>query len=378
MEFIITLALLLVLLANAKIAGEICERLGYNAVLGELFLGFLLGPSFFGILDPHHEIIAFLAEVGVLFLLFEIGLESRLTALLRVGLKATRVAVIGVIFPFVFGWGMFALLGYPSLVSILVGATMTATSIGITMRVFADMKKVDTPEGRIILGAAVIDDILGLLILSVLVGLVQGGGFSLSYVLWIFLLSLFFLVGMILTGIAYIPPMTQYVSKLKTRDAVLCFSLVLAGIFGILAYEIGLAVIVGSFLCGLLLASTSHKEYLHHRVSSIATLIVPFFFLAAGAQVSLDAFMHMHSLLLISGLFVLACIGKIISGIAAHGNASSLVVGIGMIPRGEVGLIFAQYGLTYSLLDAQLYSVLVAVIVLTTFVTPIMLKKVIV
>src|SRR3989338_4015563 len=160
MDFILTLALLLILLANAKIAGEICERIGYNAVLGELLLGTLLGPSLLGILNPSNEIIAFLAEVGVLFLLFEIGLESNLKALLRVGIRATMVAIIGVVCPMILGFGMFMFLGYSFLVSLLVGATMTATSVGITMRVFSDLKKVDTVEGRIILGAAVIDDVI--------------------------------------------------------------------------------------------------------------------------------------------------------------------------------------------------------------------------
>ncbi len=376
MDFITTLALLLVLLANAKIAGEICERLGYNAVLGELLLGFLFGPSLLGILDPHHEILAFLAEVGVLFLLFEIGLESSLTALLKVGLRATMVALIGVLFPFALGWGMFAFLGYPVLVSLLVGATMTATSVGITMRVFADMKKVDSSEGRIILGAAVIDDVLGLLILSVLVGLVQGQGFSLGIVTKILLMSVAFLVGSVLVGIAYLPLMSDYIGSLKTREAVTCLGLVFAGLLGILAHEFGLAAIVGAFLGGLLLARTPHKEALHQRIMGISGLFVPFFFLLAGAQVSGSAFSSLNSFFLIMALFFLACFGKILSGIAARGVAAPLVVGIGMIPRGEVGLIFAQYGLTYSLLDTLLYSVLVAVIVLTTFVTPILLKKV--
>ena len=375
MDFILTLALLLILLANAKIAGEICERIGYNAVLGELLLGTLLGPSLLGILNPSNEIIAFLAEVGVLFLLFEIGLESNLKALLRVGIRATMVAIIGVVCPMILGFGMFMFLGYSFLVSLLVGATMTATSVGITMRVFSDLKKVDTVEGRIILSAAVIDDVLGLLILAIIAGLAQGQELSIYNIGKILLLSVGFLIITILLGVVIMPSIFDYIGKLKAKEAIVCFSLVFAGFLGIFAQEIGLAAIVGVFLAGLLLTRTNYAKELHFKINSISSIFIPFFFIVAGAHISLTAFTSLNSLTIILVLLLLACIGKIASGLAVKNVASSLIVGIGMIPRGEVGLIFAQYGLTYSLIDSSLYSVLVTVILLTTFITPILLKK---
>ncbi len=375
MDFVTTLALIVVMLANAKLAGEICERLGYNAVLGELFMGFLFGPSLLGLLG-NNEIITFFAELGALFLLFEIGLESSLTELLKVGLRATSVATIGVIVPFVLGWAVFTFLGYSPIISLLVGATLTATSVGITSRVLSDMKKVDTPEGRIILGAAVIDDVMGLLILSTIVGLVHGSGISIPHILKVMFITLVFLIGLVLVGVAYIPYVGHHIGRLQSKEAVFIFGVVIAGLLGILANTLGLAAIVGAFIAGLLLARTQHKQHLHHRITGVSAFFVPFFFLTAGANVSLDAFLSWQSFGFIMLLFIIACIGKFVSGIAAWGVARPVVVGVGMIPRGEVGLIFAQYGLTYAIVDAQLYSVLVTVIVLTTFVTPILLKRV--
>lgn len=374
MEFITTLALLIVLLANAKLAGEISERLGYNAVLGELLIGFLFGSGMLGLLDVHHEVLVFFAELGALFLLFEIGLESSLTALLKVGARATGVAVIGVTVPFVLGWGLFAFLGYATIEALLVGATLTATSVGITSRVLAEMKQLDTPEGRIILGAAVIDDVIGLLILSVIVSLMQGTAVSLLGITSTLAITTALLMGIVLVGVAFVPHAGAWLGKLRTKEGAFCLSVFFAGALGILANSLGLAVIVGAFIAGLLLARTPLKEKLVQSTSSASAFFVPFFFLLAGAHVSPEAFLSWHSLLFIGGIFLIACIGKIVSGIAARGVASPWVVGVGMIPRGEVGLIFAQYGLTYSIIGAEMYALLVTVVVLTTFVTPIALK----
>ncbi len=377
-QFVITAATIIIILILAKLFGEIFEKFGQSAVLGELLVGAVLGPSLLGLIQPgQNEILTFLSEIGVILLLFEVGLESNVYKLLKSGLTSTLVACIGVATPMILGWIYFDMAGHPSTVSLFVGATFTATSVGITMRVLSDMKKIDTDEGRIILGAAVIDDVIGLIILSVVTGIVEAGKVSLLGIGKITLYSVAFLTITTWIGIKYAPKLFRLINKMKVRGSIVVLAFAMSLILAIFANQIGLATVVGAFAAGLILERTEQKEHILTNIQPVADMFVPFFFVMAGAYMQVELLGDMKNLIFILILTVIAIIGKIVAGLGAIGTkASKLAIGVGMIPRGEVGLIFATFGLNSHLIDSQLYAVLVMVIILTTFLTPPVLKPI--
>jgi Kef-type K+ transport system membrane component KefB len=370
------LGLVVVWLA-AKLAGEGMERLGQTAVLGELLAGVVIGPGGLGLVQES-EVIHALAELGVLILLFEVGLESDLGGLLHAGLQATLVAVVGVALPFAAGFGVMQALGHPPLLAVFVGATLTATSVGITARVLADLGRLQDGAAAVVLGAAVVDDILGLIILAVVTGVAQTGGVSAGSIALLTAKALVFLVVALVLGRRLAPVLIGWIGRLQARGTLIVYSLVFAMTLAALADRIGLATIIGAFAAGLVLATTERRAHIEERVKPVADLLVPVFFVTIGMKVEpalLDPFGQEAGLGMALLLTAVAIVSKLATGLAVYRKAvRRWVVGVGMVPRGEVGLIFAGAGLAAGVIDEGLYSALVVAVMLTTFVAPPWLK----
>jgi Kef-type K+ transport system membrane component KefB len=370
------LGLVLVWLA-AKVAGEGMERIGQTAVLGELLAGVLIGPGVLGLVHESEALHA-LAELGVLILLFEVGLESDLDELLKAGLQATLVAVVGVILPFAAGYTVMHWFGYPPLVAVFVGATFTATSVGITARVLTDLGRLRDPAANVVLGAAVVDDILGLIILAVVTGAAQTGSVSPGSVAFLTGKAVAFLVVALLVGLRLAPTLIGWIGRLRARGTLVVYSVVFAMALAAVADLIGLATIIGAFAAGLILAKTDRRAHIEERIKPVADLFVPVFFVTVGMKVEpamLNPFAANAQLGLALLLTGLAVASKLAAGLAVYQpGVRRWPVAVGMVPRGEVGLIFAGTGLAVGVVAADLYSALVVAVMLTTFVAPPWLK----
>jgi Na+:H+ antiporter len=408
-----TFLFLALALIVARLAGFV-ERFGQPAVLGELLAGVLLGNLGVGFLDGmrHDALVGFLAELGVVILLFQIGLESSLASLRQVGARASIVAVVGVAVPFALGLlvGPILVPGQSFNAYLFVGATLAATSVGITGRVFRDLGVLESREARIVLGAAVIDDVLGLILLAVVSSLVAQGGVDPATVAWIVAQSVLFLVGAVALGRLLSPKLARALAKVHAGEG-MKFTLVLALGLALawVAHEIGLAAIVGAFAAGLflepayladfeepeivqqirpLLAQADGGAYSelrkildrhaqqHHAdlLGPLGYVFVPVFFIYTGMQVRLELFTQVNLLLTALALSVAAIAGKLASGLAA-GSARKWIVGWGMVPRGEVGLIFAAIGRELGAIDESTFSAVVLMVIVTTLITPPMLGK---
>lgn len=377
MEFRELLVGLVLVWVAAKVAGEGMERIGQTAVLGELLAGVLIGPGGLGLVHESDALHA-LAELGVLILLFEVGLESDLNQLLRAGAQATLVAVVGVVLPLALGFGVMRWFGHSGLVAVFVGATLTATSVGITARVFADLGRLQDAAARVVLGAAVVDDILGLIILAVVTGIAQTGGGSLAAVGLLTGKAVVFLVVAILVGIRLAPTIIRWIGLMKARGTLIVYSVVFAVALAALADLVGLATIIGAFAAGLVLATTERREHIEDRIKPVADLFVPIFFVSVGMKVQpgmLNPFAEHAQFGIAMLLTAVAVTSKLAAGLAVYQKAvRRWVVGVGMVPRGEVGLIFAGAGLSAGVIAQDLYSALVVVVILTTFAAPPALK----
>jgi len=391
-----------IMLVLAKAGGEIFERAGQSAVLGELCAGIVLGNLVifgFNWAEPlkTNETIAALAELGVIILLFEVGLESDLKEMVEVGWSSLLVAVLGVTAPFFLGWAVSAYFipGEARLAHIFIGATLCATSVGITARVFKDLGKLATREARIILGAAVLDDVLGLLILAVVAGAIKaaGIGVALSFfdVALIALKSLAFLIGAIVIGHLLMPRMLHGAGRLETLGVLLTLAISCCLFLAWAAAKAGLAPIVGAFAAGLILDEVHYKHGrqperdLNDLLQPVSTVLVPIFFVLMGLKVDLRLFTRIDILGLAFALTVAAIVGKQICalGVVERG-VNRLAVGLGMIPRGEVGLIFAGIGATLMLpaasgasepvISSAIFGAVVIMVIITTLITPIALK----
>jgi Kef-type K+ transport system membrane component KefB len=370
------IGLVLVWLA-AKIAGEGMERIGQTAVLGELLAGVMIGP---GVLGLVHEsaVLHALAELGVLILLFEVGLESDLHELLRAGLQATLVAVVGVVVPFAAGFAVMAWLGFSPLVAVFIGATLTATSVGITARVLADLGRLQDPAAKVVLGAAVVDDILGLIILAVVTGIARSGSVSLATVGLMSAKAVVFLLVAIWAGVRLAPVLIGWIGQLHARGTLIVYSMIFAVALAAVADLIGLATIIGAFAAGLVLATTERREHIEARIKPVADLLVPVFFVTVGMKVQSampSPFAPNTQFGMAMVLTVVAIATKLVAGLAVYQTGvRRWPVGVGMVPRGEVGLIFAGAGLAASVIAEDLYAVVVVVVMLTTFAAPPWLK----
>lgn len=361
---------ILIVLIAAKAGGEIAERLRQPAVLGELVVGIMVGPSLLGWIDSTPVLTA-LAQLGVILLLFEVGLETDFDEVMRVGGIAMRVGVVGVALPFGLGYGGAIALGYSNLVGAFIGATLTATSVGITARVLSDMRKLGTNEGRIVIGAAVVDDVIGLIILAVMSGLAAGNGISIWAVVRTVFVAVAFLIVTLIAGQRVMPPLFRALSqRLRVRGilttAAFSFCLVLA----YSAEKLGLASIVGAFGAGVILSHTDQHREIRDRLTPVADLFIPIFFLSMGVLINARSLVKPSVLGLAGLLTAAAVVGKVLSGWVAPSSMSRLAIGTGMIPRGEVGVIFASFGLVSGVFTDDLYSAMLLVITLTTFLAP--------
>jgi Kef-type K+ transport system membrane component KefB len=372
--------LLVVMLGTAKVLGALAQRLGQPAVLGELVAGVILGRSVLGLVDPQTDVLHLFAELGVMILLFEIGLETNLRQLLQVGGAATVVALVGVTLPFALGYAVCRLLGFDTLVAVVAGATLTATSVGITARVLADLGRLQEPESHIILGAAVLDDVLGLVILAVVTGLTAGHTLTALRVATTTAIAFGFLAGTLLIGRLVVPSLVRAMSRIDLPGNPTMLAVMLAFGLAWLASVVGSAMIIGAFAAGLLLRETPQAHEIERGVAHLGHFFVPLFFVTVGAAVDVGVFNPLEPdnrpTLLIGGLLILvAVLGKWLAGYAPlwfKGNKH--LIGVGMIPRGEVGLIFAQTGLASGVLTSQLFSAVTMMVLVTTFIVPPLLK----
>jgi len=388
---------LAVILAAAKLGGDAAERIGQPAVLGELVVGVLVGNlSLVGIdwfqFIAANSTIEVLAQLGAVILLFEVGLESTVRDMLQVGARSLMVAVLGVVTPWALGWWIGALLlpEHSVYVHAFLGAVLTATSVGITARVLKDLGRSQSPEARIILGAAVIDDVLGLVVLAAVAAVIAAAdsGAALSYGALALVLgkALLFLFGALSLGVVLSPRLFSFASRLRGSGVLLATALVFCFTLAWLASAIGLAPIVGAYAAGLILEDLHYRDFakeerqLEDLVRPISSFLVPVFFVLMGMRVDLTTLMRPEILGLAMALTVAAVLGKQACALGALGaRLDWLSIGIGMIPRGEVGLIFANIGLTLvvrgeRIIDAATYSAVVIMVMVTTLITPPALK----
>jgi Kef-type K+ transport system membrane component KefB len=389
---------LALILFSAKVGGDLATRIGQPSVLGELLVGVVLGNlGLFGFhaFEPlkTDAMIDLLARLGVIVLLFEVGLESTVSQMLKVGASSFLVASLGVAAPFALGWGVGAWLlpTHSVYVHAFLGAALSATSVGITARVLKDLGKSQTTEARIILGAAVIDDVMGLVILAVVAGVIAAAdaGEAVSYAQFGFTLfkATAFLVGSLVLGLWVSPRLFKFASRLRASGVLLAIALSFCFFLAWLASAIGLAPIVGAFAAGLILEDTHYEELRHKEkltleelTKPIGQFLIPIFFVLMGARVELASFAQPGVPALAAGLIAAAIIGKQLCAFGVIGKGiDRLSIGIGMIPRGEVGLIFANLGLTLQvkgehIIDASTYAAVVLMVVVTTMVTPPALK----
>ncbi len=374
------LGLLVVMLGAAKLLGFLTTKIGQPAVLGELLAGVLIGKSALGFVDPSNETLHLLSELGVIILLFSIGLETDLKKLLKVGGASAAVALAGVALPFALGYATCRLLGLETLVAIVVGAAMTATSVGITARVLSDLGQMQSDEGQIVLGAAIFDDVIGLVILAVVTGLAGGEPVTPFGVAETTAVAFGFLITTMLVGRLIVPRLVGLVGHIDLPGTPTILALILAFALAWLAERVGSAMIIGAFAAGLLLVGTPRYHDIEAGVTRLGHFFVPLFFVTVGASVDVrvldptDA--ANHRTLMIAGLLVAGAVaGKFLAGYAPFWfRGRKALVGAGMIPRGEVGLIFAQMGLAGGVFDPGLFAAVTLVVMVTTFVAPPLLK----
>jgi Kef-type K+ transport system membrane component KefB len=372
--------LLVIILGGAKLLGTLAQWIGQPAVLGELVAGVLIGPSVLGIIDPKNEVLHLLAEVGVVLLLFEIGLATDLGKLLQVGGSSAVVAIVGVVLPFALGYCICYLLGLGNLVAVVAGAALTATSVGITARVLFDLGRLQEPESQIVLGAAILDDVVGLVILAVAKGLAQGREINLLSLCTTSGIAFGFLGVVLLGGRLLVPALFRLLGRTEVPGVNLTLALLL--LFGLawLADLAGCAVIIGAFAAGLLLRPIPAAKAIEQGTVHLGHFFVPLFFATVGAAVDVHVLNPLdpanRQTLLVGGLLLVAAVlGKFLAGYAPfwfRGRKS--VIGVGMVPRGEVGLIFAQMGLDSNVFDAGLFSAITLMVMVTTFLTPPLLQ----
>lgn len=406
---LIWIALLLFLAKSASLV----ERIGQPSVLGELVIGVIIGNLAligFSFFEPikSDQFLAFLSELGVIILLFQVGLGSNITQMRKVGLRAFLVATVGVVCPFVLGTYIVGPLLFPGLSSnvyLFLGAALTATSVGITARIFKDLNKLKTPEAQIVLGAAVIDDVMGLIILAIVSAIATIGSISLGTIGFISFKAIAFLLGAIVLGQFSAPFIGKLFSKIHTGIGMkFTLAISFALVFSYLAGKIGLAPIVGAFAAGLILDPVHFKafkkpkittdlllsseklpyeqkeelkklakhyseKHIEELIEPLSYFLVPLFFVMTGMNVRLDVLFNVKIVMIAVGITVVAITGKYVSGFFA-GKVNKNLVGFGMVPRGEVGLIFASIGSGLGILSHELFSVIVIMVIFTTLLTP--------
>jgi Kef-type K+ transport system membrane component KefB len=367
---------LFIMFAAAKFMAELFERLRQPAVAGEIVAGILIGPSLLNLAAPT-EITSILAEIGVIFLLFNVGLETKPAAIFKVGKSAAMVAVLGVVLPFVAGWLLMRAWGSTSVESLFVGTALVATSVGITARVLSAMGLLDAPTARIILGAAVIDDILGLLVLAV-VSSMAAGAVNYIEILTTAALAIGFTVFVAFVATPVVTRVAPRVDQLRSGHGMFILGLVLCLGLSVAAAFIGVAAIIGSFLAGMAMAEASEDHpRMHRQINGVTEFLVPFFLVDIGMQLRLDVFRSPSVIVLCVLVTLVAVATKLFGcglGAINLGIKRAAQVGMGMVPRGEVGIIVAQIGLSLAVIGPELYGVVLFMAVATTLIAPPFLK----
>ncbi len=366
---------ILVVLVAAKVAAEIAERVGFPPVVAEILAGIAIGPSAFGLVG-HDETIQVLGEIGVLLLLLEVGLEMDRSEMSAVGRASLTVALIGVVVPMVGGIGAAHALGEGGNTALFLGAALCATSVGITARVLSDLRALATSEARTVLGAAVADDVLGLIILTVVVRIVSEGSVSALSVAGIAGLAVAFLVVTSVVGVTFGPGLLAGVQRYaRSAGTPVAVALAFTLAFAALADAARLAPIVGAFVAGIALSGSAPSERIRRELAPVGHLFIPVFFLQIGIEADVGSFGDPAVLGLGAGLLVVAVVGKLVAGLGAARSAGDRwVIGLGMLPRGEVGLIFAAIGLREGVLTENLYASLLLVVLVTTLMAPPLLR----
>ncbi len=408
---------LVVIYFASKLGGELSNKVGLPPVLGELVGGVLVGVSVLHLLvfpeggtdtsnslimyflqttagltpeatpqvfAAQSEVISILSELGVIILLFEIGLESNLKDLMAVGIQAFVVASMGVIVPFAAGTvGLMTIFGISAIPAIFAGAALTATSIGITSKVLSEIGRLNSKEGQIILGAAVIDDVLGIIVLAVVGSLAKDGVVDVGNVIYLIISASVFLIGAIVLGNVFNKSFVAIADQLKTRGELVIPAFIFAFIMAYLASVIHLEAILGAFAAGLVLEETDKRKELQKQVIPIADMLVPVFFVTVGAKTDLGVLnpaipTNQEGLIMAIFLIIVAIIGKVVTGLTVFGQPgiNRLAIGVGMIPRGEVGLIFAGVGAASGVLSKPLGAAIIMMVILTTFIAPPLLRLV--
>ncbi len=359
------------LVVAAQLGGALARRVGQPAVLGELLAGVMVGGSMLGLVNPDDPAIRLLAELGVVILLFQIGLHTDLKSLLGVGMSAVLVAVTGVVLPFGAGYFAAHALGLAVLPSLVIGAAMTATSVGISARILGDLRQLNTREGQTVLGAAVLDDVIGLVILAVVAAIVAGGTISAGSVGVIVAKAFGFLIAALLLGRLLIPGLFGWIARKPAPGTVGALALAFALILAALADLGGSALILGAFAAGLIIHDTPERHQVEESTAVVGHFLVPIFFASVGAAVDLAAMFSTDSLQLGVLLLVIGIAGKFLAGYAPfRAPIRHALVGAAMVPRGEVGLIFAQMGLTVGVLTPATFGAVMLMVIGTTLVTP--------
>jgi Kef-type K+ transport system membrane component KefB len=371
------LGALVALLVATKVLGELAQRLGQPAVLGELLAGVLLGGSLLGVVDPSDAVLHALSELGVLVLLFEIGLHTDVRALARVGGAALTVAVAGVVLPCAAGYWAMTALGLPPLGAVVAAAALSATSIGISARVLSDLGQLDTREGQVVLGAAVLDDVIGLVILSVVGAAAAGAGVTAGGVLRTTGVAVGFIVAALVVGRLAVPPIFRAAERMRAAGTLVVLGFALAFGLAWLAESAGSALIIGAFAAGLVLHETPQRRAIAEATTTVGHVIVPVFFAVVGASVDVRTLGDPRTLAVGGALVATGVAGKFVAGYApVWFRGRKALIGAAMIPRGEVGLIFAQMGLASRALDAGLFSAVALMVLATTFLAPPLLARI--
>jgi Kef-type K+ transport system membrane component KefB len=362
---------LFVMFVSAKLAAELFERLKQPAVTGEILAGVLIGPGVLALVAPS-ELTSTLSEIGVIFLLFLVGLETKPADIFRVGGRALLVAVLGVIVPFAAGFWIMWLWGRPHIEAIFVGAALVATSVGITARVLGQMGLLSAQSSRIILGAAVIDDVLGLIILAVVSSLAKGG-VNYAQIGTTAGLAIFFTVLVALVGARTVTKLHPRVEKLKVGQSYLVFGLSVCLGLALVATYIGVAAIIGAFLAGMALSESAKDTDMPHQAEAVTEFLLPFFLTNIGMQLKLEALFSTEIILLAVVVTILAVLTKFIGcglGAISLGIKKAARVGMGMVPRGEVGIVVAQIGLGLAAVSDAAYGVVLFMAIATTLIAP--------
>lgn len=369
-------ALFVVLLA-AKLGDELFKRIGQPAIVGEILAGILIGPSVIGLVEPS-EVLEVFAELGVVFLLFWVGLETKLSELREVGRTAVLVGLLGVALPLAAGFGLGAATGEDGATSLFLAAALVATSVGITSAVLIELGVLGTRASRTILGAAIVDDILAMILLAVAVGIAAEGGVDAVGILVVVALALGFVGFFALGGAKLMSSRPQLLHAPRFSESPLLPAVIICLGLAALSAQIGLAAIIGAFLAGMMVAETKEQHPIEDEVAPLYAFFPPFFFVFIGLEVDLGALADPGVLALLAAVTAVAVATKFVGawlGARELGSRDALVVGVGMVPRGEVGIIVAGIGRTTGVIDDELFAVIVGMSILTTLAVPPIMRR---